>query len=153
MHRFVFLMFLLVAFPACAAQPATDQAEREAEVAPPNIILFLVDDMGWQDTSVQFGPERTFWNDHYRTPNMQRLADRGVKFTNAYATPVCTPTRVSLITGMNAARHKVTNWTSPYNGTDSGKWLRRGRISGLPNSRSRNDYLLYQLVLRRGQRG
>ncbi|SOE21536.1 Arylsulfatase A [Spirosomataceae bacterium TFI 002] len=87
----------------------------------PNIVLFMVDDMGWQDTSVPFWTEKTPLNERYRTPNMERLAAQGVKFTNAYATPVCTPTRVSLITGMNAARHKVTNWTSPYNGTESGK--------------------------------
>jgi arylsulfatase A-like enzyme len=42
---------------------------------------------------------------------MERLAADGVKFTQAYATAVCSPTRVSLMTGMNAARHRVTNWT------------------------------------------
>jgi arylsulfatase A-like enzyme len=77
----------------------------------PNIILFMVDDMGWQDTSVQFWKEKTPFNTIYKTPNMERLANEGMKFTQAYATPVCTPTRVSLISGMNAARHKVTNWT------------------------------------------
>ena len=51
----------------------------------PNIILFMVDDMGWQDTSVPFGPEKTPFNRLYETPNMERLARQGVKFTNAYA--------------------------------------------------------------------
>lgn len=83
----------------------------EIEEAPPNIILFLVDDMGWQDTSVPFWSERTSFNDRYQTPNMERLAKEGMKFTQAYATPVCSPTRISLMTGMNAARHRVTNWT------------------------------------------
>jgi arylsulfatase A-like enzyme len=77
----------------------------------PNIIVFMVDDMGWQDTSVPFYKEVTPFNKRYRTPNMERLAQRGVKFTNAYAASVCTPTRVSLLTGMSTARHKVTNWT------------------------------------------
>lgn len=77
----------------------------------PNIILFFVDDMGWQDTSVPFWTKPTAFNEIYQTPNMMRLAEKGVKFTNAYATPVCSPTRVSLMTGMNAARHRVTNWT------------------------------------------
>jgi arylsulfatase A-like enzyme len=77
----------------------------------PNIVLFLVDDMGWQDTSVPFWDKRTPFNDRYNTPNMERLASEGMKFTQAYATPVCSPTRVSLMTGMNAARHRVTNWT------------------------------------------
>lgn len=87
----------------------------------PNIIVFLVDDMGWQDTSVPFGETVTPYNKLYRTPNMERLAAQGVKFTNAYATPVCTPTRVSMLTGMNAAHHGVTNWTSPVknNNTDA----------------------------------
>ncbi|WP_143307093.1 sulfatase [Chitinophaga vietnamensis] len=79
----------------------------------PNIIVFLVDDMGWQDTSVPFWDQLTALNKRYRTPNMERLAREGMKFTNAYATPVCTPSRVSMITGMNAAHHGVTNWTSP----------------------------------------
>ena len=71
----------------------------------------MVDDMGWQDTSVPFWDEKTKFNKLYETPNMERLANEGMKFTQAYATPVCTPTRVSLISGMNAARHRVTNWT------------------------------------------
>jgi arylsulfatase A-like enzyme len=77
----------------------------------PNIVLFLVDDMGWEDTSVSFWDKRTPFNERYHTPNMERLAAQGVKFTQAYATTVCTPSRVSLMTGMNAARHRVTNWT------------------------------------------
>jgi len=77
----------------------------------PNIVLFFVDDMGWQDTSVSFWNQRTPYNDLYQTPNMERLAKEGMKFTQAYATAVCSPTRVSLMTGMNAARHRVTNWT------------------------------------------
>ena len=82
---------------------------------PPNIILFLVDDMGWQETSVPFYKERTPLNDRYRTPNMERLARQGVKFTRAYACPVSSPSRCSLLTGMNAARHRVTNWVGRYN--------------------------------------
>ncbi|MCK0144395.1 sulfatase [Arenibacter sp. F26102] len=77
----------------------------------PNIVLFFVDDMGWQDTSVPFWSERTQYNNLYQTPNMERLAKEGMKFTQAYSTAVCSPTRVSLMTGMNAARHRVTNWT------------------------------------------
>lgn len=79
----------------------------------PNIILFLVDDMGWQDTSVLFWIQKTTLNQLYNTPNMERLAMEGMKFTNAYATPVCTPSRVSLMSGMNVTQHCITNWTSP----------------------------------------
>ncbi|MBU3744369.1 MAG: sulfatase [Sediminibacterium sp.] len=77
----------------------------------PNIIVFIVDDMGWQDTAVPFWNQSTSWNTRYHTPAMERLAKEGMKFTNAYAAPVCTPSRVSLLTGMNAAHHRVTNWT------------------------------------------
>lgn len=79
-----------------------------------NIIVFLVDDMGWQDTSLPFWYKSTPLNSIYHTPNMERLAKRGMKFTNAYADPVCTPSRVSLVTGMNVARHGVTNWTNVH---------------------------------------
>lgn len=76
-----------------------------------NIIFFLVDDMGWQETSVSFHQERTWLNNNYNTPNMERLELQGMKFTQAYACPLSSPTRISLMTGQNAARHKVTNWT------------------------------------------
>lgn len=68
--------------------------------------------MGWQDTSVPFWHKATSWNATYHTPNMERLAKRGMKFSNAYANSVCTPTRVSLVTGMNVVRHGITNWTN-----------------------------------------
>jgi len=97
------LVFLSLILTSC-------ESEESPEV-PPNIVLFLVDDMGWQDTSVPFWVEPTPFNARYRTPHMERLAREGMKFTQAYATPVCSPTRISLMTGMNAARHRVTNWT------------------------------------------
>ena len=77
----------------------------------PNIILFMVDDLGWQDTSVPFWSELTANNCKYETPNMEALAAKGMKFTQAYASSISSPSRCSLITGMNAARHRVTNWT------------------------------------------
>ena len=80
-------------------------------IEKPNVVLFMVDDLGWQDTSVSFWNNETKFNKLYNTPNMERLAEMGVKFTNAYATSVCSPSRISLMTGMNAAKHRVTNWT------------------------------------------
>jgi len=77
----------------------------------PNIILFLVDDMGWQDTSEPFHEQMTELNRRYRTPHMEQLADEGMKFRQAYACAVCSPSRISLMTGLNSARHGVTNWT------------------------------------------
>lgn len=81
----------------------------------PNIILFLVDDMGWQDTSVPFWEKETPYNKMFETPNMERLAAQGMKFTQAYACSISSPSRCSLFSGMNAARHRVTNWTYPKN--------------------------------------
>lgn len=86
----------------------------------PNVIVFLVDDMGVMDTSVPFltdedgAPKRYPLNDWYRTPNMQRLADRGIRFNNFCAQSVCSPTRASIMTGQNAARHGTTTWINPF---------------------------------------
>ncbi len=98
-----------ILFGACLLCFQTKAAENKQ--SKPNIIFFLVDDMGWQETSVPFWKEKTMLNNRYFTPNMESLAEKGMKFTQAYACPLCSPTRVSLMTGMNAARHRVTNWT------------------------------------------
>lgn len=90
------------------AIPVLLHAQRKQQ---PNIIFFLVDDMGWQDTSVPFWDSTTTQNHKFHTPNMERLANESVRFTNAYANSICTPSRVSLMTGMDAGRHRVTNWT------------------------------------------
>ena len=67
----------------------------------PNIIFILADDLGWGDLSCYGRPD-------YRTPNLDRLASQGVKFTDAYsASAVCTPTRVGFITGRYPARLKI----------------------------------------------
>ena len=86
------------------------------ENKPPNIVVFLVDDMGLMDTSVPFltdekGSVKKYpLNSFYRTPNMENLAKQGVRFTNFYAHSVCSPTRSSILSGQNSARHKTTNW-------------------------------------------
>ena len=91
--------------------------ESRAQVKQPNIILFLVDDMGWQDCSLPFWNKPTKLNTIFHTPNMEKLAAKGMMLTNAYSNAVCTPTRVSLMTGMNVARHGVTNWTNVNSNT------------------------------------
>lgn len=93
----------------CWALSSFSQTKSDAK--QPNIVFFFVDDMGWQDTSVPFHTEVTQLNKDYHTPNMERLASEGKKFTQAYAYAVCSPSRVSWMTGMNGARHRVTNWT------------------------------------------
>ena len=81
----------------------------------PNIILFMADDLGWQDTSLPFWTEETSLNKRFHTPNMERLAKMGVRFTQAYAGSFDSPSRCSLMTGMNQARHRVTYETLEYN--------------------------------------
>ena len=85
----------------------------------PNIVFFIIDDMGWVDSSVAYGEDVYPNNLKFHTPNMQRLASQGVMLTNAYACPVSTPTRTSLITGVNAAHSRITNWTSTTKDTPS----------------------------------
>ncbi len=86
----------------------------------PNIMVFLVDDMGIMDTSVPFltddsgEPKRYPLNDWYRTPSMERLAANGIRLNQFYAMSVCSPTRISIMTGQNAARHHATNWINPW---------------------------------------
>lgn len=68
-----------------------------------NVIFILADDLGWSDCTL-FGNTRL-----YETPNIERLAERGVTFTHAYAaSPLCSPTRSTLLTGQTPARTGVT---------------------------------------------
>ena len=72
--------------------------------APPNVVLILADDLGWSDLGC-------YGADLHRTPNIDRLATESVRFTNAYAaSPVCTPTRASILTGKHPARLHMTIW-------------------------------------------
>jgi arylsulfatase A-like enzyme len=69
--------------------------------AKPNVILFLVDDMGWMDSGA-------YGSKYYETPNIDRFATRAMRFTNAYSQPLCSPTRASLLSGQYTARHGIT---------------------------------------------
>jgi arylsulfatase A-like enzyme len=70
---------------------------------PPNVIFILADDLGWSDTTL-YGTT-TF----YQTPNLERLAKRGMTFTRAYsASPLCSPTRSAILTGLSPARTGIT---------------------------------------------
>jgi arylsulfatase A-like enzyme len=68
----------------------------------PNVIVFLVDDMGWIDCGA-------YGSQYYETPNIDRFATRAMRFTDAYAQPLCSPTRASLLTGKYSARHGITS--------------------------------------------
>ena len=67
----------------------------------PNVVLFLVDDMGWMD-STPYGSK------YYETPHMDKLARQSMLFTDAYAHPLCSPTRASILSGQYPSRHGIT---------------------------------------------
>ena len=112
MKRRNFLNYAGAAGIAALLQCTVPRQRAIAATAPrPNIVFFFVDDMGWQDTSEPFHSQTTDLNRRYHTPHMEQLAKEGMKFTSAYACTLCSPSRVSMMTGLNAARHGVTNWT------------------------------------------
>jgi len=79
---FSFILVVLIFVSSCSVEKNTDK---------PNILLIVIDDMGWGDIGYN--------SDDILSPNLDRLAETGVKFTQHYVNPECTPTRVSLLTG------------------------------------------------------
>ena len=74
----------------------------QAATRPPNVIFILADDLGWRDTSI-------YGSTLCETPNIDKLAARGIRFTQAYAAcPLCSPTRASILTGQWPARLGIT---------------------------------------------
>lgn len=91
------LALLLLCTGACLDVPAADAAKR------PNIVLILADDLGWSDLGC-------YGADLHETPRLDRFARESVRFTQAYAMSVCSPTRAMLLTGKHAARLGMTVW-------------------------------------------
>lgn len=88
---------LLALFSLIVATRAADAAPRQ------NVIFILADDLGWADTTL-YGHTK-----YYRTPNIERLAKRGLVFPRAYsASPLCSPTRSAVLTGLSPARTGIT---------------------------------------------
>ena len=95
------LRFLLLAL-ALTASP------RAADTRRPNVIVFLIDDWGWTDAGV-------YGSKFYETPNIDKLAAQGVRFTQAYsACTVCSPTRAAMMTGKYPARLRITDWIAGH---------------------------------------
>jgi arylsulfatase A-like enzyme len=111
------LKLVLLATVAAGLLTVYPQSQVQA-AAKPNVVFFLVDDLGIMDIGA-YNP-KTF----YETPNVDRLAREGMRFTNGYAAnPVCSPTRYSLMTGKYPSRVGATNF---FTG------LREGRFKGAP---------------------
>lgn len=89
---------------AAASLPGLTACARAGSRRQPNIVFFLIDDLGWVDLG-------RYGSSFYETPNIDRLADEGMRFTDAYAaSPVCSPTRASILTGKHPARLNITDW-------------------------------------------
>lgn len=102
--------------------------------ARPNVVLVLVDDMGWQDTSLAFGLREKVTGRQFRTPNLEKLARRGLSVNQAYSScPVCTPSRAALLSGVHPARSNILSWVQAggeteetYPGLVNPKWKYEG---------------------------
>ncbi len=96
----------------------------------PNILFILVDDLGWRDLAC-------YGSTFYETPNLDRLAGEGMRFTDAYAAcPVCSPTRASLLTGKYPATVGITDWID-WGGKrhpQRGRLIEAPYLKGLPAS-------------------
>lgn len=92
------LAIVLMSFISCISGASANSTES------PNILMILVDDLGWKDLG-------SYGSKIYRTPNIDKLADEGTKFTQAYtAAHICSPTRASIVTGQHPARLHLTDW-------------------------------------------
>ena len=93
------------------------QSGVRAQAKKPNIVFFLVDDLGWTDVE-------PFGTSFYETPNIKKLAEESMIFTNAYAAcPVCSPTRASILTGKYPVGTGITDFIEAER-TQPVKWSR-----------------------------
>ena len=92
------------AIVACAGIPVVAGQLTPATKRKPNVVFFLVDDLGWGDLGC-------YGDTYHKTPNIDQLAKDCLKFTDAYAgAPVCSPSRASILTGKAPARLHLTQW-------------------------------------------
>lgn len=110
MNRREFLTALGTGAISLAVPNCTNRLNAGTSGKKPNIVFILADDLGWH----QLG---CYGSDFYETPNVDRLAEEGMRFTDAYAAcPVCSPTRASIMTGKYPARLHLTNFIAGFVG-------------------------------------
>ncbi len=102
----LFFVALAVWLSSASAPPA----QRNTTQRPPNFIVLMGEGQGWNSTSVQMDDAVPASKSSFiQTPNLERLAKEGMRFANAYAaSPRCTPSRASLLTGKTAALLRMT---------------------------------------------
>ena len=94
-------------------------ADDDTNADRPNVVFILADDLGWRDLSNE-------GSDFYESPNIDRIANGGMKFTHGYATcQVCSPSRASIMTGKYPARLAITDWIGAAGGT---QWKRNTKL-------------------------
>ncbi len=95
---------------------------QKVSTSQPNILFILADDLGYTDLSCM-------GSKYYETPNIDKIAQNGMVFTNGYAAcSVCSPSRASILTGKFPARHGITNWIGEASGEE---WQKMNRHSKL----------------------
>ena len=111
--RLLCVLAAAIAVPLFPLFAETPPAER------PNFVFILVDDLGWTDLGC-------YGSAFYESPNLDRLAASGARFTSAYAAcPVCSPTRASIVAGKYPARMQTTDWFgAPQPDTASKHWTK-----------------------------
>lgn len=139
------LVLLFLASSAALAQEGQDR---------PNIVLIMADDMGYETVTANGG-------ESYRTPNLDRLAETGMRFTQAHAQPICTPSRVEIMTGIhNSRNYDRFGYLNPeeytfgnllkdngYATAIVGKWQLEGGFDR-PHHFGFDEYALWQLTRR-----
>ena len=101
--KFFFISIILILF---ACNSSNHSKDKEADYSSPNFILILADDQGWNGTSVKMMyDESGSKSDYFETPNLELLSQKGMRFSDAYASaPVCAPSRYSIQFGKTPAR-------------------------------------------------
>src|SRR5262245_45605566 len=113
---------------ACVAALALIGSQGPAVGAPhnPNVVMIVADDLGWADLGC-------YGSKYHKTPNLDRLAAEGLRFTHGYAAgPVCSPTRASIMTGKYPARVGITDWLPGRPDRPDQKLLRPPLVTDLP---------------------
>ncbi len=151
---------ILVALAGLVSSLAANADERQ-----PNIILVMADDVSWE----AFG---SYGGEDYKTPNLDQLASQGMRFSHCYSTPICTTSRVKIMTGkynfrnythfgyLNPAEKTFGNLlqAAGYKTAIAGKWQLNGLYNSLPGhlDASRpiasgfDEYMLWQLTTQKG---
>ena len=113
MKKHPLLSIFILLFWACSSP----KPNLENTTKPPHIILFYADDLGWMDLGIQGSP-------YYETPNIDQIAQNGMRFTNAYANAAnCAPSRACLMTGVYPPRHGIYTVGKPDRGAAENRKL------------------------------